>query len=102
MAGTIKGTPSSADLKTLSAQIKQEVASLSPDVKTLADTKIGGVPAVHQEGAAKQGTTNFYLVQYFAVAGGNNIGITFAFPTSLTQDQRDKIVNPVLASFSFS
>jgi hypothetical protein len=102
-----KGVPTSSDLDALAKQIKAEVATLSPDAKTLPHIKIDGSPAVHQEGDATskdaQGkAVKFFLVQYFVVHSGKNYGLTFAFPTDSTAGARDKIVQPVLASFKFS
>lgn len=98
----ISGKPSDKDLDGLAAQIKQEVASLAPNVETKEHTSIAGAPAVHQEGQANSGGTKFFLVQYFAVYNGNNYGVTFAFPSGTTEADRTKIVEPVLASWTWS
>jgi hypothetical protein len=98
----VSGDPSKADLDALAAQIKGEVASLAPTIETKPHFSIGGAPAVHQEGNANSSGTKFYLVQYFAIYKGNNYGITFAFPKSTTAGEREKIVQPVLASWKWS
>ena len=98
----VSGEPSKADLDALAAQIKGEVASLAPNIETKPHFSIGGAPAVHQEGDANSSGTKFYLVQYFAVYKGNNYGITFAFPKGLSAGEREKFVQPVLASWKWS
>jgi hypothetical protein len=98
----ISGSPSQSDLDALAAQIKGEVASLAPNIATKPHISIAGAPAVHQEGNANSSGTKFYLVQYFAVYKGNNYGITFAFPKNTTPAVREKIVQPVLASWKWS
>ena len=98
----ISGDPSNADLDALAAQIKGEVATLAPNISTKPRYSIAGAPAVHQEGAANSSGTKFYLVQYFAVYKGNNYGITFAFPTSTSAADREKVVQPVLSSWKWS
>ena len=98
----ISGDPSNADLDALAAQIKGEVATIAPSIVTKPHFSIAGAPAVHQEGAANSSGTKFYLVQYFAVYKGDNYGITFAFPTSTSAADRDKVVLPVLSSWKWS
>ena len=98
----ISGTPTQSDLDALASQIKQEVASLAPNVKTRPVTTIDGAPAVHQEGQATSAGTKFYLVQYFAVHKGNNYGLTFAFAKNTSPADRTKVVEPVLASWKWS
>lgn len=98
----ISGNPSNADLDALAAQIKGEVATLAPKIVTEPRFSIAGAPAVHQEGAANSSGTKFYLVQYFAVYKGNNYGITFAFPSSTSAADRERVVQPVLSSWKWS
>lgn len=98
----ISGEPTQSDLDKLATQIKGEVASLAPSIKTLPRATIAGSPAVHQEGDATSQGTKFFLIQYFAVRNGANYGVTFAFPAKTSPAEREKVVQPVLASWSWS
>ena len=68
---------------------------------TAASTRGAGAPAVHQEGNANSSGTKFYLVQYFVIYKGKNYGLTFAFPKSASAGEREKVVQPVLASWKW-
>jgi hypothetical protein len=97
----VTGSPTATDLDALAAQIKGEVKSLAPTIQTRPHVTIAGAPAVHQEGNANSSGTKFYLVQYFAIHKGNNYGLTFAFPKKDTAAEREKVVQPVLASWKW-
>jgi hypothetical protein len=97
----VSGQPTKDDLDALSAQIKGEVKSLAPKIQTKPNVTIAGAPAVHQEGDANSSGTKFYLVQYFVIYKNNNYGLTFAFPKSASAGAREKIVQPVLASWKW-
>jgi hypothetical protein len=97
----VSGEPTKDDLDALAIQIKGEVKSLAPTIKTQPHVTIAGAPTVHQEGNANSSGTKFYLVQYFAIHKGDNYGLTFAFPTSVSASDRAKVVQPVLASWKW-
>src|SRR4051795_13041599 len=97
----VSGEPTKDDLDALSAQIKGEVKSLAPKIQTKPTVTIAGAPAVHQEGNANSSGTKFYLVQYFVIHKNNNYGLTFAFPKGQSAGAREKIVQPVLASWKW-
>ena len=101
-ASKVSGEPTEDDLDALAAQIKGEVKSLAPKIKTSPHVTIAGAPAVHQEGDANSSGTKFYLVQYFAIHKNINYGLTFAFPKSASAADREKIVQPVLASWKWT
>lgn len=90
--------PSLDDLKVVAAQIKKEIAPLSPDAKLLSPVSVDGVPTVRQEGPANNSGAKFYLEQYWMVTPGSSYGFTFAFPRSTSSAERDKVVGSVLAS----
>jgi hypothetical protein len=97
----VSGEPAEDDLDALAAQIKGEVASLAPNIQTKPHVTIAGAPAVHQEGDANSSGTKFYLVQYFAIHKASNYGLTFAFRKGTSPAEREKIVQPVLASWKW-
>jgi len=97
----VSGDPTEEDLDTLATQIKGEVKSLAPNIRTKQHVTIAGAPAVHQEGNANSSGTKFYLVQYFVIYKGKNYGLTFAFPKSASAGEREKVVQPVLASWKW-
>ena len=97
----VSGDPTEEDLDTLATQIKGEVKSLAPNIRTKQHVTIAGAPAVHQEGNANSSGTKFYLVQYFAIHKGNNYGLTFAFRKKDSAAEREKVVQPVLASWKW-
>ena len=98
----VTGDPSEDDLSALASQIKAEVNSLAPNIVTKSNVTIAGAPAVHQEGPANSSGTKFYLVQYFAIHEGNNYGLTFAFRKKDSAAEREKVIQPVLASWKWT
>jgi hypothetical protein len=97
----VSGAPTADDLDALAAQIRGEVKTLAPKIQTRPHVTIAGAPAVHQEGDANSSGTKFYLVQYFAIHKNKNYGLTFAFPKGASAGEREKVVQPVLASWKW-
>lgn len=90
--------PTTAQLKQVAAEIKSEIAPLSPTIKQLSPVSVDGVPTLRQEGPASNSGAKFYIEQYWLVTAGSSFGFTFAFPTSASAGDRDKVVESVLAS----
>ncbi len=97
----ITGTPTRAELNVLANQTRAEILPAVAKPATLQLASLGGSPAVHQEGSAVYGQVPYYLVQYSTIRDGKNYVVTFTFPTGVDSKDRDAVVDPVLASFSF-
>lgn len=98
----VTGAPTRAKLNVLANQTRAEILPAVSKPATLQLGSLDGSPAVHQEGSATYGQVPYYLVQYSTIRDAKNYVVTFTFPTGVNAKDRDAVIDPVLASFSFT
>jgi hypothetical protein len=90
-------------LDTLEESIPGQLEEMAPDLEQLDRVVVDGVEMIHHRGAVALGGNRYVLEQLVALDDTGRITIvSFSFPRSSTQADRDAVVAPVLSSWRWT
>jgi hypothetical protein len=92
-----------ATLETLEASIPGQLEEMVTDLEQLDRVVVDGVEMLHHRGPVEAAGTRYVLEQLVTVDDSGRVTIvSFSFPRSSTQQDRDAVVGPVLASWRWT
>lgn len=90
-------------LDELEASVPDQLAKVVKKLDLRPRVVIDGVEALHYRGMAHDGATKYFLVQFATIDEDGRITIiTFSLSPGLKKADREKVVNPVLASWRWT
>lgn len=96
-------TAPGATLDSIEAAVPSRLRSLVPDLQVRRRVLVDGLEGVHHGGAARDGDRRFHLEQVVTLGDDSRLGvISFSFSPGVPAARRARLVDSVLASWSWT